>query len=208
METKEQRYYHSLYEVAAALNSARAPEAILESIVKEVAKTLGGKGCSLMLLSPDKKILLHTTAYGLSDWFLRKGPVSVDKSLAPVLDDQPVSIFDVATDERVQYPEQARKEGIASHLSVPMRLRHEVIGVVRVYSSEPRRFSPEDVFFVGAVAHLGAIALENARLYEAVQKDYDAFRLDTLEWRAAMGHEWLVEKSAVPPEEEGQEKIG
>jgi GAF domain-containing protein len=81
-------------------------------------------------------------------------------------------------------------------------LRKEIIGVIRVYTAAPRRFSSDDIYFVGAVANLGAIALENARLYEAVQKDYEAFRQDMLEWRAALGHEWLVEKSVVPPEEE------
>ncbi len=60
----------------------------------------------------------------------------------------------------------------------------------------------DDIFFVGAVANLGAIALENASLYEACQKDYENFRRDMLEWRAALGQEWLAEKSVVPPEEE------
>ena len=52
-----------------------------------------------------------------------------------------------------------------------------------------------------AVAHLGAIAPENARLYEAVKKDYEVFREEMLEWRAALGHEWVVEKPVVPIEE-------
>ncbi len=82
-----------------------------------------------------------------------------------------------------------------------MMLREEIIGVIRVYTAEPRQFTTEDVYFAGAVAHLGAIALENARLYEAVQKDYETFRRDMLEWRAALGHEWTVEKSVVPEEE-------
>ena len=113
----------------------------------------------------------------------------------------PVPVWDATTDERVQYREQAKKEGIASVLSVPMKLREDIVGVMRVYTAEPRRFSSEDIYFVSAVANLGAIALENARLYEAAQKDYEQFRQDMLEWRAALGHEWLIEKSVVPPEE-------
>jgi GAF domain-containing protein len=80
-------------------------------------------------------------------------------------------------------------------------LREEIIGVIRVYTAEPRQFSSDDIYFVGAVAHLGAIALENARLYEAVQKDYETFRRDMLEWRAALSQEWTVEKSVIPLEE-------
>lgn len=201
MENIVEKYYQELYEIAAVLNSTRDHQAVLHAIVACVAKAVGAKGCSLMLLTPDKKVLLHTAAYGLSDWYVRKGPVSADKSISESLEGKPVAVLNATKDERIQYREQAKKEGIASILSVPMMLREEIIGVIRVYTAAPRRFTTEDMYFVGAVAHLGAIALENARLYEAVEKDYEAFRQDMLEWRAALGYEWTVEKSVVLPEE-------
>jgi GAF domain-containing protein len=184
-------YYESLYEVAAAVNSVRTPEEVLGSIVEKVATTLGAKGCSIMLLTPDGKRLLHTAAYGLSDWYIRKGPYLADKSIAETLKGGPVVIMDATTDERMQYPEQQAKEGVVSILSVPMMLRDEVIGVMRVYTSEPRYFDSDDIYFVSAVANLGAIALENADLYEFVHKDYVTVRRELLEWRAAFGDEWI-----------------
>jgi GAF domain-containing protein len=201
MGNNKENYYSSLYELAATLNSSRAPESILQSVVEGLAKAMRAKGCSLMLLSPDRKVLLHTAAYGLSDWYVRKGPVSADKSISEALEGKPISILDATVDHRIQYQEQAKKEGIASILSVPMMLREDIIGVIRVYSGERRYFTLEDMYFVGAVANLGAIALENARLYEAVQKDYETFRRDMLEWRAALGHEWMVGEAVTPPDE-------
>jgi len=82
-----------------------------------------------------------------------------------------------------------------------MMLREETIGVIRVYTSEPYNFTMDDMYFVGAVANLGAIALENARLYEATQKDYETFRRDMLEWRAALGQEWKLGESLTPSED-------
>lgn len=201
MEKTEHDYYQSLYEVAAAINSARAPDNVLHSLAEHVAKAMGAKGCSLMLLTPDREHLLHTASYGLSDWYVRKGPISADRSISEALDGKPIAVTNVADDERIQYREQALKEGIASMLSVPMMLREEIIGVIRVYTAEPYQFTMNDMFFVGVVANLGAIALENARLYESVEKDYDEFRQDMLEWRAALGHEWIAEESVVPTEE-------
>jgi len=78
---------------------------------------------------------------------------------------QPATVFDATKDERIQYRENAKKEGIASMLSVPMLLREEIIGVIRVYTAEPYDFTLDDMYFVGAVANLGAIALGNAKLY-------------------------------------------
>ena len=72
MEEKEREYYQSLYDMAVAVNSSRRPEAILSYTVEYVARAMGAKGCSLMLLTPDRKQLLHTAAYGLSDWYVRK----------------------------------------------------------------------------------------------------------------------------------------
>jgi GAF domain-containing protein len=201
MERNKEDYYTSLYELAAALNSSRAPNSILQSMVEGVAKAMGAKGCSLMLLSPNRKVLLHTVAYGLSEWYVKKGPVSADKSISEALEGKAVAILDVTKDDRIQYREQAKKEGIASILSVPVMLREENIGVIRVYTAEPCHFTMDDIYFVGAVANLGAIALENARLYEAVQKDYETFRREMLEWRAALGNEWMVGETVTPSEE-------
>ncbi len=201
MEAKKEIYYQSLYEMAAALNSSHAPEAILQSVVEGMAKAMELKGCSLMLLSPDKKLLLHTVAYGLSDWYVKKGRYQQTKAFPRRSEGKAVAIFDATGDGRIQYREQAKKEGIVSILSVPMMLREETIGVIRVYTSEPYHFTMDDMYFVGAVANLGAIALENARLYEATQKDYETFRRDMLEWRAALGQEWKVGESVTPSEE-------
>jgi signal transduction protein with GAF and PtsI domain len=153
-------YYHSLHRVAATLNSTTTPKAILEFIVENIAKTLEVKGCSIMLLNPEKTVLTHSATWGLSDGYIRKGPVSVDKSITEALMGKPVVVENAAVDERIQYRIQVQKEGIVSILSVPMSLRDEIIGVIRVYTSETVQFTPEDIFFVGAVSNLGAIALE------------------------------------------------
>ena len=203
MKKTEKNYYQSLYEMTSMLNSERDPRVLLHSIVESTAKATGAKACSLMLLTPDKDVLLHTVAYGLSDWYLRKGPVKVSKVISDVLGGKPVAVLDATTDERVLYREQAKQEGIASILSVPMRLRGQVIGVLRVYAAKPCRFTKDDIHFVETIANLGAIALENIRAYDIIQKDYEAFRREMLQWRAELGDEWMIEELVTPPKEEG-----
>jgi len=200
---KERRdYYESVYQIAAILNSARDSRALLHSIVESVAKAIGAKACSLMLLTAERDVLLHTVAHGLSDWYLRKGPVTVGKIISDVLEGKPVAVLDATTDERVLYREQARKEEIASMLSVPMRLRGEVIGVLRVYTAKPYRFSKDDIHFVETIGNLGAVALENLRAYDILQKDYETFRRDMLQWRAALGDEGMMGDLVRPAEEQ------
>ena len=58
----ERNYYHDLYELAADMNSALDREHILNSIVENVTRTMKAKGCSIMLLTPDKKFLVHSVS--------------------------------------------------------------------------------------------------------------------------------------------------
>ncbi len=176
MQESRKNYYVGLYEVAAAVNSAGEPDAVLHSIVENVTKAVGAKGCSLILLKTDRRLLIHAVAYGLSDQYIRKDLLSADESIPEALEGKPVAILDATEDERIQCREAARKEGIASMLCVPVRLRGEIIGVMRVYTVEPCHFTEDDIYFVSAVANLGAIALENAKRYHRLREGYEAFR--------------------------------
>ena len=200
MEQKEKTYFESLYQLVTILNSAGSLDDILYSIVENVAKDMNGKGCSFLLLSPDGKVLLHTAAYGLSDWFVRKGPVSVDESMSETLNGKPVTVLDATSDSRIQYRMQVKQEGIASILSVPVKLRENIIGVMRVYTSEPRNFSDADILFATIAANFGAIALESAQFYESQEKDYDTLRQEIRQRNADMGYEWTNEPSVIPAE--------
>jgi len=202
MKQREKSYYQSLNQLATILNSARSPDDILHSIVEGVAKAMGAKACSLMLLTPDEKVLLHTAAYGLSDWFVRKGPVSADKSMSETLKGKPVTVLDATMDDRIEYRKQVKQERIASILSVPVKLREEVIGVMRVYTSEPRNFTDADISFATGAANFGAVALESARFYETLQKDYDTLRQEIRQRRAEVGYEGMIEPDVIPAEEQ------
>jgi signal transduction histidine kinase len=173
MASKKQRYYRSLYEIAVVVNSVRVPESVLDSIVKTVSEALEAKGCSIMLLMADRKVLLHAAAYGLSDRYVRKGPVSADKSISQALEGKPVAILNAAEDERVQYREQAKQEGIASMLSAPILFKGDVTGVIRVYTAKQHYFTRSEIYFVQEVANLGAIALERARELEQCFMEVD-----------------------------------
>jgi len=167
--------YKILYDIAQKLNSNLAPQEVLRTIVESIRDAADAKGCSLMLLTPDGQELIHSVACGLSDWYVRKGPVKVDAAIAQALDAKPVAILDATTDPRVQYKVQAKKEGVASLLSLPLTRRGQVIGIVRIYTSVPHRFSKHEIDFFGALANLGAVALERAELLEEEKKHFLRF---------------------------------
>ena len=76
----------------------------------------------------------------------------------------------------MQYPEAAEKEGVASILSVPIYVRGEVIGAMRVYTAEHWDFTLEDVNFVQALAEIAGMVIDLTRLIQG-QNEY----IDVLE---------------------------
>ncbi|HMA66428.1 MAG TPA: GAF domain-containing protein, partial [Desulfosalsimonadaceae bacterium] len=79
-------------------------------------------------------------------------------------------------DPRIQYPDAARKEGIASILSVPMSVGGKTIGALRVYTREPTEFDMDDVNFVQAVAHMTGMAIDMGRLYKGMKESIEILK--------------------------------
>ena len=169
--------YESLVRITRSISMIRDPEEIVLISVEGISSALNVKGCALFLFDRKSNALSLAGSYGLSDNYMDKGPVSALKSISSSLEDgQPVAIFDVGDDPRIQYPEAARKEGIASILAVPILIGERVIGCLRVYTAEPWEFGLNDVNFVQAVAQVVGMALELCRINKGYKDSLDILK--------------------------------
>jgi signal transduction protein with GAF and PtsI domain len=167
MAEKEFEYFSTFHEVTRAVLSALDLEAVLGLITKAAVSSLEIKGSTLMLLDEKSHRLELVASHGLSQKYLEKGPLYADRSIADASRGKPVLVENAPADDRVQYRQEAREEGIASILSVPMVMRGQFLGVLRIYTREPRQFSENEMDLISAIAEIGAIAIENARIFEA-----------------------------------------
>jgi len=172
------KYEQVFFEAVKRINSSLSTDEVIKAIVESTARAVNAKGSSLLLLSPDKKQLVHSATYGLSDRFVKKGPLSADKSLSQAQEGKPMQVLNAAEDKNTQYRWHMKKEGIASILAVPVVFENEAIGMMRIYTAEPRQFSEEETGFVEGVASLGALALQKARRHEAVSNDLQQCNID------------------------------
>jgi GAF domain-containing protein len=169
--------YESLIRITKAISMLRDPEEIILISVEGIMHALNVKGCTLFLFSAKSEELKLAGSYGLSEEYLAKGPVSSLRSIAAALRDrQPVAIYDVSDDPRIQYPEAAKKEGIASILSVPIIIGKNLIGCLRIYTAEPWEFTLSDVNFVQAVAQVVGMALELCRINKGLKDSIDILK--------------------------------
>jgi signal transduction protein with GAF and PtsI domain len=177
-------YYHALYEVARTVNTSLRLPQVLALIVQSTAKAMDAKACSLRLLDLERNELELSAEYGLSESYVSKGPVQVSKSGIDeqALAGEAVQIYDAQDDPRLQYPEEVVREGISSILAVPVKVKDMAIGVMRVYTAEQHEFAPDEIEFLRAIANLGGIAIENARVYETLEAQFEVIRREKIPW--------------------------
>lgn len=168
--------YETLLKVTKAISHSRDPEEVVLMTVESIKTALEAKGCTVFLINRKTNELEVAASYGLTDEYINKGPVSVLSSIAQSLQNGPVAIYDVADDPRIQYPEEAKKEGIASILSVPIVAGGDIIGALRVYTSERWEFTLEDVNFVQAMGYMTGMAIDMARHYKGLKDSIEILK--------------------------------
>ena len=173
---KEVMNYETLLKITRDISLSRDPDEVVFPIVESVTRTLEAKGCALFLFNRKTNELELAASYGLSNRYLSKGPVSSIRSIAASLQNGPVAIYDVSDDPRIQYPDEAKKEGIFSILSVPIIVHEKPLGALRVYAGEPWETTLEDVNLVQAVAQIAGMGLEMSRLYKGLKDSIEILK--------------------------------
>ena len=158
-------------DLAASINASLDIKKILHNLSADIAETLKVKASSILLIDEDKQTLELVTSYGLSEKYIDRGPLSVEKSITDTFKHGPVVIKDATIDKRVEYRKEKKEEGIVSILSAPIKTKEKVIGCLRLYTGVPREFTEDEIMLVSAMAHQGGLAIQNASMYLSLQED-------------------------------------
>lgn len=158
----------SLIEINKTIARTLSLDKILNQIVGRAARLMNSSLCSLRLLSEDGEELILKAHNRRSRNYGNWPNIRVkDSLLGNVLKTRkPLQVPDVRKEPNYRLIDFARQEGLCSLLSVPLKVRHRITGVINIYKSEEYRFSDEEVVLVKTFADLCAIAIENARMYE------------------------------------------
>ena len=173
-------FYRVFRDVSTVVHSSTDVEEVLELVVWKASEMLDAMGAILRILNLETHQLELGAAYGLGERYISKGVVSKEKTITDLCKRNKVIIIeDILTDPRVQYPQEAWEEGIRMILDLPLTLRADIVGIIRMYFAKQRRFSEEELDFVIAITEQCACAIDKARLIETQQARYDHLALQT-----------------------------
>ncbi len=157
----------ALFTVGAEISSTLQLEEVLQRIVAHARRLMAARVSSILLLNPEEGTLRPAATEGASEEYLAQPAREVATSLTGevIKTGQPLYAPDVRKETRYRVADLARREGLCSLLSVPLRTKTDIIGVLNVYTTEPRSFEESDVRLLTLLASQSAIAIENATLY-------------------------------------------
>jgi GAF domain-containing protein len=158
-----------LFSITEKLNSSLDIRKILNIMSAEIADAFNAKGITIRLMDEKEKELKLVASYGLSEKYLNKGPVST-RQLEKSLRNQWEIINDVPPGD-IDYFDEKSEEDIATILSLPITVKEEVIGIMRVYCDKKREFPDDTVSLLRSLARLGGLAIQNASIYLQLKND-------------------------------------
>lgn len=163
MNQKPQKRFHLTHFKAISLAMAQYEDldVLLSHFVEGMCRTFSLKAASILLYDEYESQLFRVADYGMSETYLSKGPLFMDENDAAFVSGLPVLINDMQNDARVQYSEDARKEGIVAMLSFPIKRRNTVIGLIRAYHGEPIVLDKEDIDSISVLSQLLGVVIEN-----------------------------------------------
>jgi len=180
-----EKYIKALTDISNAITSEQYLEDILKLIVMVTAKVTGVEICSLWLIDESKtpkKIRLKATQAIEPEYVKDRSLGRVEGVVGFVAThNQPLVIKDVLKEPRFKEKEMAKKLGLVSMLSVPLRVKNEkVIGVLNCFTDEPHEFSDTEINLVTAVANQAAVAILNTELIvetKVIQEELETRKL-------------------------------
>jgi signal transduction histidine kinase len=127
----------------------------------------------------------HPKAVRWREGINRQEKISISRTIMDYVlrEKQGILVSDVARDERFQAVQSIVRHGISEIICVPMKGRHETLGVLyldaRTLSRDPLgtvtpagkssgKFTIEHLYLASAMAHQAALAVEETRYYQAM----------------------------------------
>ena len=144
--------------------------AVLDNALKLIDADLG----SILLIERDTRELIIFVAKGIPRTIIEETHIKIGEGIAGKVAQTGRAIFveNIEDDARYQRTNLERY-GSKSFISVPMRVKNKVVGVLNVNSTDTDRiFEQRDVRLLTILADQAAITLENSDLYENLQQFY------------------------------------
>ncbi len=172
--TSFENYFYVIRDIIGAMHSLTSLQDVLDVAVVKTADALCAKGALLRILNQETNRFEVRAAAGLGERFLNKGPVTTETILSTL--PQPGEVYittDIWNAPRIEYPQQTWDEGIRMILDMPLAIDEHVKGLLRIYLSEQRTLSSDQLDFIKTIAMQCACVIDRVGLIQKQQSRFE-----------------------------------
>ena len=168
----------ALSRVSAAVSGLWDLDAILEVALDNVLSVMNGAVGGILLLDEETGTLSYRVHRGLSAETAEKVRLKPGEGIAGRVAQSGKALLleDISADPRAAYPDLVRREGMKAFISVPLRSKESVLGVINVVSRMPRRFTNHDMHLLHSIGDQVGVAIEQAKLHQRLGKGRERYR--------------------------------
>jgi GAF domain-containing protein/CheY-like chemotaxis protein len=171
------RAAEALFDLSRTMSQTLEPRLVAQRVTESVRTLLHVQSSSLFRLDPESGALVSLNVAGAADVLGSQivFPRGTGLVAMAVADRRPVATSDALTDPRVSFPpewwERVQGSRLRAVLAVPLILGGRVLGALGAADEVGRVFDEESIRLAQAFADQAAVALDNARLFEAAERE-------------------------------------
>ncbi|HEY48460.1 MAG TPA: GAF domain-containing protein [Dehalococcoidia bacterium] len=175
LESQILRRHHQLLalsHISSAISGLWDLDAILRIALDNVLEIINGDIGGILLLDEETKKLHYRAQRGLSARFAQEVRMRIGEGIGGRVAQtgEPILLDDISKDPRAVHPDLISAEGLKGFISIPLKAKDKVIGVMNLTSHVAGRFSADDVSLLSSIGDYLGTAIDQARLYDRLAK--------------------------------------
>jgi signal transduction histidine kinase len=172
------RQLESLITAGQSLVTKLQQQELFDTLTREARKMMEARACALYLYDGGKETVRCASLTNGSSAPSPAGELPLDSCLvaSPIHTRRQVWFPDIQSPEYRELLDLPADGMLRSVLASPMLIEGEVLGVVAIFTERVHRFDNDEKRLCTALASMGSVALQNARLYARVFQSEDVLR--------------------------------
>jgi len=181
LETQILRRHHQLLalnHISSAVSGLHDLDTILKTAMDNVLELVNSDIGGILLFDEETNTLTYRVQRGLSAKYVEETHISLGESIAgqAAKNGEPIIVEDITKDPRITRPDIVLAEGLRGFVSIPLKAKDKVTGVMNIASHMVNRFASDDVSLLKSIGDYLGTAIEQARLYDRLAQAGERYR--------------------------------
>jgi signal transduction histidine kinase len=175
---RRHHHLHALNRISSATSGLWDLDAILNIALDTVLEIFNATTGGILLLHRQTKKLSYRVYRGLSAKYVEQMEMNLGEGVAGKVAEtgEPIVLEDISKDPRAARPDLVSTEGLGGFISVPLKAKDSVLGVMNIASHVAGKFSADDMFLMNSIGFQLGTAIEQAMLNQRLESGKERYQ--------------------------------